>query len=176
MTSTWLFSKSAVSQIGMYHRCKENHGFSPRSFISQLFIALEFAGLGQETLEGRRSERSLWQKGRKKLIRLGVRGREENSTEGMKLNVEKAGRWRSEELWEASLQVSMFFWGCSHSLESFPLSLYLFFSWDWFRPSLLLSVLVTAHYTYNFLPLVHYKSNLKGFCCSCFWHCCCWGY
>lgn len=54
----------------------------------------------------------MWQKGRKKLIRLGVRAREENSIEGMKLNVEKAGGWRSEELWEASLQVGMLFWGC----------------------------------------------------------------
>lgn len=53
----------------------------------------------------------IWETG-KEIIWGSEKGREENSTESLKLNMEKARRRSIEELWESSPQPIIFFWGC----------------------------------------------------------------
>ena len=53
----------------------------------------------------------IWETG-KEIIWGSEKGREENSTESLKLNMEKARRRSIEELWESSPQPTIFFWGC----------------------------------------------------------------
>ena len=69
-----------MSQIRMYHHCEENMDVAKGLLISQLFIILDSPGLGQETLEGRKTEMPIKHL-EKNLSDLGMKGREENSTE-----------------------------------------------------------------------------------------------
>lgn len=147
---------------GMYHLCKENHGFGPRSFISQLFTTLDSAGLRQGTLEGK----STWWKRRQKLIKPNVRGREENPTEGMKLwKMGDEGMKNYErQTYKSVCSFRGVFTALSHfhaesTFSSSETGLYAPFSRQ-----------------YLSLPPINYKSNLKGFYFSCcFWYYC-WVY
>lgn len=104
-----------------------------------------------------------WETG-KEIIWGSEKGREENSTESVKLNMEKARRWRIEELWESSPQPTTHYMllRMFHSLR--PLSNSAFSSTEiGLSVSLSLFILASVHCSCNFLPLSCYQSNLKGF-------------
>lgn len=76
----------------MCHHCKKNHGCSPRSFYKSIVYNSRFCWSRGGNSQGKEVRKVHMMERKRALIGLGMRGREENSKEGMKLDMEKVGR------------------------------------------------------------------------------------
>lgn len=128
--------------------------------ISQSFITLESWSGAINSLEERKIEMHMWETG-KEIIWGSEKGREENSTESLKLDMEKARRWSIEELRETSPQPTMCFWGCFTAFSHFQTLPFLPLRLVYLLPSLF--ILALCPLLTQFSASLCYQSNLKGF-------------